>query len=204
MQSSKNKRHVDAQAIAQWVNQGDRVLDLGCGRGVLLEHLKQKDKVYGIGVDIDLDKIISCLKRGVSAFQGDIKSFLNQFEDNAFDRVILSRTVDQLEDPDWIINKSLKVGKSVTVGFVNHGYWVNRANAFFHGSKTQNEVYPNPWYQSLPSNPFSINEFESFCKKRNIKIQDRICYSGDWKKKQNFLCNLLAGYAIYDLSINDN
>ena len=122
MNPSKNKRQVDFHAIAQWVGKGERVLDLGCDRGVLLEYLKQKNQVYCVGVDIDFQKILSCIKRGVSAYQGDIKSFLNQFSDNSFDHVILSRTIDQLEEPDFIITKSLQVGKRVTVGFINNGY----------------------------------------------------------------------------------
>jgi len=56
----------------------------------------------------------------------------------------------------------------------------------------------------LPANSFSIAEFESYCQKKNIRIEERICYAGDWKNKQNFCCNLLAGYAIYDLSHTDN
>ena len=204
MNPSKYKRQVDFNAIAQWVGKGERVLDLGCGRGVLLEYLKQKNQVYGIGVDIDFHKILSCIKRGVNAYQGDLKSFLNQFADNSFDHVLLSRTVDQLDEPDAIISKSLQVGKRVTVGFINNGFWVNRMNALFKGSRTINDVYPNPWFKTLPSNSFSICEFEAFCREKNIKIEERICYSGDWKKKQTLFCNLLAGYAIYDLSLNDN
>ena len=91
MTKLKNKRHVDFNAIASWVNPGERVLDLGCGRGVLLEYLKKKNGVFGVGVDISFSKVLSCLKRGVSAYQGDIKSLLNKFEDNTFDHVILSK-----------------------------------------------------------------------------------------------------------------
>lgn len=203
MASAKNKRQVDFQAIAQWVNPGDRVLDLGCGRGVLLEYLKQKKHVYGIGVDIDLNKILNCLKRGVSAYQGDIKYVLNQLDSNSFDRVILSRTVDQLDDPDWILRKSLEVGKRVAVGFINHAFWENRVHALLRGSKPINEVYPNPWYASSPSNPFSIAEFEAFCHHKDIQIHQRICYAGNWEQKQNFFCNLFSAYAIYDLSLTD-
>jgi len=200
MNANAKKRQVDFQIIAEWVNEGDRVLDLGCGRGVMLEYLKQKKGIYGVGVDIDSDKILSCVKRGVPAYQGDIQAFLDTFPDNAFDRVIFSRTVEHLGDPDKTLAAGLRVGKRVTVGFVNHGFWLNRLNYVLHGRRARNDVYSQPWYQSLPANPFSVNEFEQFCQEREITIQDRVCLKGDWETTTKFCPNLLAGYAIYDIS----
>lgn len=200
MNANAKKRQVDFQVIAEWVHEGDRVLDLGCGRGVLLEYLKQKKSVYGVGVDIDSDKIISCVKRGVPAYQGDILALLQTFPDNAFDRVIFSRTVEHLENPDATLAAGLRVGKRVTVGFVNHGFWLNRFNYAFKGRRTLNEVYNKPWYQSLPSNPFSVHEFDRFCEDRKIKVENRVCLQGDWGKRVKFCPNLFSGYAIYDLS----
>lgn len=200
MAKLKDKRQVDLNIVSEWVKPGETVLDLGCGRGVLLEYLKKNNSVYGVGIDIDFKKILSCLKRGVSAYQGDIKTLLEKFDNNSFDHVILSRTVDQLDEPDWILSKSLQVGKRVTVGFVNNGFWLNRYNALFKGSRTINEVYSKPWYESLPNNSFSIKEFELYCEYKKITINNRIYFAGDWEKKQNIFCNLLSGYAIYDLS----
>ena len=97
------KRQADLQIIARWVQSVERVLDLGCWRGVLLEYLKQKKSIYGVGVDIDFDKILSCVKRGVPAYHGDIRSILATFPDGSFDRVIFSRTIEQLDDPDAVI-----------------------------------------------------------------------------------------------------
>ncbi|MEM8867076.1 MAG: methionine biosynthesis protein MetW [Verrucomicrobiota bacterium] len=199
MHPSAKKRQVDFQIIARWINEGESVLDLGCGRGVLLEYLMQTKKVYGVGVDINLDKIISCVKRRVPAYQGDIKAVLSSFQEDAFDHVILSRTVEELDSPDTILKAALRVGKRVTVSFVNHGYWKNRMNYFAQGRRTQNEVYPKPWYETLPSNPFSVNEFESFCTARQIRIADGVFLAGDWQSEQSLFPNLLAGYAIYDL-----
>jgi methionine biosynthesis protein MetW len=194
------RRQVDYQIIARWVNEGDRVLDLGCGRGMLLEYLKRKKSIYGVGVDINFERILSCVKRGVSAYHGDVRALLATFDDNAFDRVIFSRSVELLDDPDAILSEGLRVGKHVTVGFVNHGFWLNRVNFLFKGQHTVNEVYPDQWYQSLRSNPFSVNEFDAFCQVREIKIENRAYLAGDWSSDCKWMPNLLAGYALYDLS----
>lgn len=194
------KRQADFQVIAQWVSEGERVLDLGCGKGVLLEYLRQKKGVYGVGVDNDFEKVLSCVKRSVPVYQGDVNEVLASFQDQAFDRVVFSRTVEQFDSPDATLLEGLRVGKSVTVGFVNHGYWKNRVNAALLGRRTVNEVYPDPWYESLPSNSFSVAEFEAYCSKREIEIRNRVFLAGDWRSECSFLPNLFAGYAIYDLA----
>jgi methionine biosynthesis protein MetW len=199
---SKNakKRQADFQVIARWVAEGERVLDLGCGRGILLEYLKQTKGVYGVGVDIDFDKVLNCVKRAVPVYQGDVNEVLANFQDNAFDRVIFSRTVEHFDAPDATLLEGLRVGKRVTVGFVNHGYWKNRISAALQGRRTINEVYPDPWYSSLPANPFSVCEFEDYCKTRGINIRNKVYLAGDWRAECKLLPNLLAGYAIYDLA----
>ena len=201
MNPNTKKRQVDFQVIARWVGERDRVLDLGCGRGVLLEYLKQTQSIYGVGVDIDIDRILSCVKRGVSAYHGDVGPFLSTLPDNAFDRVIFSRSVELLDEPDVVLADALRVGKRVTVGFVNHGFWKNRLSYFSQGRRTLNDVYPKPWHESLRANPFSIGEFESFCKEKGIQIQDTVYLSGNWRDECKALPNLMAGYAIYDLSV---
>jgi methionine biosynthesis protein MetW len=200
MNPQNKRRQVDFQIIARWVREGDRVLDLGCGRGVLLEYLKQKKSVYGVGVDISFERILSCVKRGVPAYHGDVRTLLATFDDDSFDRVIFSRSVELLDEPDAILAEGLRVGKRVTVGFVNHGFWLNRMNFLFKGQRTVNEVYPRPWYETLRSNPFSVGEFDRFCASRQIRVENRVCLAGDWSRRSKCLPNLFAGYAIYDLS----
>jgi methionine biosynthesis protein MetW len=194
------KRTVDMQIIADWVEPRSRVLDLGCGRGVLLESLMQSKDVFGVGVDLEFEKISACVKRGVTAYQGDMMEFMRAFPDAHFDRIICSRTLEEVSDPAAVITEALRVAKSVTVGFVNHGYWKNRLDVLRHGRKPRNAVYTTAWHESRPANPASIADFEAFCEGRSIRIARRALLRGDWKTRCTFLPNLFAGYALYDLA----
>lgn len=82
------KRTVDMQIIADWVEPHTRVLDLGCGRGELLDYLIQSKQVSALGVDLDFDQISACVRRGVPAYQGDMIACMAAFPARHFDRVI--------------------------------------------------------------------------------------------------------------------
>ena len=47
--------------IEKWIPQNAKVLDLGCGDGNLLEHLKDSKNVNGFGIEIDISKVNDCL-----------------------------------------------------------------------------------------------------------------------------------------------
>jgi len=193
------KRTVDMQIIADWVEPKARVLDLGCGRGVLLEFLAQSKSADVVGVDLDVDKISGCIRRGVTAYQGDMMSFMQAFPDGHFDRVICSRTLEELSAPAAVIAEALRVGRTLTVGFVNHGYWKNRFDFVWSGRKPRNEVYTTAWFDSRPATPATIADFEEFCATKEIKIARRVYLRGDWQRRCSSQPNFFAGYALYDL-----
>lgn len=195
-----SRRHVDLEIITDWVASESRVLDLGCGRGLLLKNLGAKKSIYGVGVDTDPIKINGCIERGVNAYQGDIESILQEFPDNKFDVVICSRTVQELTHPANIIFEALRVGRSVAIGFVNHGFWLNRLSMIFKGKRIVNDVYPQQWFESSPDNPITIHEFELFCKQHQISIKRHVYLAGNWNTKLTFLPNLLSGYALYEIA----
>lgn len=194
------KRTVDMQVIGEWVQPGSRVLDLGCGRGALLDYLVQTKQVSGVGVDLDFRRITACVTRGLSAYQGDMTGFMRQFPDRHFDRVICSRTVQELDDPTAVILEALRVGRTLTVGFVNHGFWKNRVDALLRGRKVRNSVYTTEWFQSRPANPVTVADFEHFCAVKEIRVTRRAHLAGNWRTPCRTLPNLFAGYALYDLA----
>ncbi len=194
------KRETDLQILSGWIEPGSRVLDLGCGRGVLLEKLRQKKDVQAIGVDIDAEKIGACVRRGLSVYQGDAATFLSLFDEGHFDWVILSRTVQELEDPAKVIRGALRAGRKLAIGFENHGFWKNRLADLASGRASHSLTGDSPWPESRPQNPVSVTEFEEFCAREKISILRRVWLAGDWKSPVQSLASLRAAYAMYAVS----
>lgn len=199
MSKLADKRTVDMQVIGDWVEPRSRVLDLGCGRGVLLDYLVQSKEVQAFGVDMDFHKVSACVRRGLVAYQGDMMDYMRNFPDQFFDKVICSRTLEELQNPELVIEEALRVGKSLAVGFVNHGYWKNRLATLVGGMKPINEVYTTRWHESRPTNPLSINDFLQFCERKGIRHEKQVLLRGDWKSPCKILPNLFAGYALFEL-----
>ena len=198
------KKEADFKVIDDWVNPNESVLDLGCGRGILLEYLREEKQVFGLGVDHDLNKATSCVARGVPVCQDDISKVLSNLKENSFDWVVFSRMVEELDHPGEVILEALRVGKRVAVSFVNYAYWKNRFKFLHSGIRIRNDVYPDPWETSEVKNYFSIRDFELFCKQVNMyeekfSVGRKVFHRGDWMKTCSFVPNLRAGLAIYEL-----
>ena len=79
---------LDLRLAEQWIQPGSRVLDLGCGDGELLAHLRDQFDVHGYGLEIDEDKISAGVARGVNVIQQNLNEGLGNFGDATFDSVI--------------------------------------------------------------------------------------------------------------------
>ena len=126
MKLNKNNYRYDFPIIANWVAPNSKVLDLGCGDGKLLNYLKKERKTTGYGIEKDPDNWLKSLKAGINVLQVDLEAGLLEFEDNSFDVVILSKTIQSMHNTEEILNEMLRVGKHVIVTFPNFGYWRNR------------------------------------------------------------------------------
>jgi methionine biosynthesis protein MetW len=184
----------DYIAIAQWIRTDAKVLDLGCGDGSLLRHLHELRGVTGYGMEIDDAKVLACVKNGVNVLQNDLESGLSGFEDDSFDYVILSQTLQAIRHTERIINEMLRVGREAIVTFPNFGYWRPRLQVLF-GNMPVSRTLPYEWYETPNIHLFTIDDFERFCATHGIRILEKnVMVDG---RPVRWLANLRGSLAVY-------
>ena len=195
--------HLNYSLITQIIEENSKVLDLGCGDGTLLKMLIDQKHVVGKGIEINQDSVINSIENGVCTIQGDIDEGLVQFSDKEYDYVVLNRTVQATEKPDFVIKEMLRVGKRVIVSFPNFGYWKVRLYLLLNGKMPVSKMLPFEWYNTPNIHLLTIRDFFEFTKKNNIKILKSI-YLNHAKVRRDKLLrlmpNLLAEEAVFVLS----
>lgn len=192
--NSSGIQRADFAVIAEWVQAGTRVLDLGCGDGALLAYLRVQRGTTGYGVEIDDDRILACLKNGVNVIQTDLERGLSDFEDNSFDYVILSQTIQAVKNSEVVMREMLRVGREGIVTFPNFGYWKNRLQ-FARGRMPVSDNLPYEWFDTPNVHLCTIDDFECFCEERSIRIVERKVLTRN--RAVTVLPNLLGALAVY-------
>lgn len=155
--------------IFNLIPEGSRVLDLGCGNGDLLEALQREKNVNGYGIEIDFDSVTTCIQRGISVYHGDIEEAITGFSDKAFDVVILSQTLQQVQHPVYLLHEILRIGKRAVVSFPNFAHWHVRLSLFF-GIIPKTKSLPFEWYNTPNIRVASISGFRQLCKNEGFTI----------------------------------
>lgn len=184
----------DFAAIAGWVRPGSRVLDLGCGDGTLLRFLWRERNASGYGVEIDEAGVLACIRNGVNVIQSDLERGLSDFEDRAFDYVILSQTLQTVRHSERIVAEMLRVGREGIVTFPNFGYWKNRLHVA-RGKMPVSDNLPYQWYDTPNIHLCTIADFEDFCTAHEVRILERTVITNG--SAVSLLPNLLGALAVY-------
>lgn len=187
-------QRADFAAIAEWVQAGTRVLDLGCGDGALLKYLRARRGISGYGVEIEDDRVLACVKNGVNVIQTDLERGLSEFEDNSFDYVILSQTIQAVKNSEVVMREMLRVGREGIVTFPNFGYWKNRLQ-IAGGHMPVSDNLPYEWFNTPNVHLCTIADFERFCAERRIRIVERKVLTRG--RAVSVLPNLLGALAVY-------
>ena len=186
----------DFKVIAGWIAPGERVLDLGCGDGSLLQALRDEKQVLGYGVEIDPDNVTACIKNGINVIQTDLERGLAGFEDGFFDHVVMSLSLQTVRHTEALLIDMLRVGREAVVTFPNFGHRSHR-EAITRGRMPVSETLPYQWYDSPNVRFFTIADFEALCAQRGIIIREGRFF--DHGAPVNTDPNLNAELAIYRL-----
>ena len=170
---------IEFKIISKIIQNNKRVLDVGCGDGTLMEHLKfyQQNDVRGLEPIKDL--VQKCISRGLSVIEGDAEKELAQFPEKSFDYVVLSQTLQAFLDPEEVLKQLLRIGKQTIVSIPNFGYWKVRFHLLFKGTMPITKNLPNEWYNTPNLHMCTIKDFVNFCEKKNIIIDKSLCLTNE-------------------------
>jgi methionine biosynthesis protein MetW len=191
---SPSQQRYDFELIASWIPPNSHVLDMGCGDGVLLAGLAATQGVTGYGVEIDDAGVFASVANGVDVIQLDLETGLSTFQDNAFDFVILSQTLQAMRNTEKVLTEMLRVGREGIVTFPNFGYWRHRLD-ILAGHMPVSKTLPHQWYDTPNIHLCTVKDFENLCLKVGAEVLDERVITGG--RQVTVLPNLLGDLAVF-------
>ncbi len=186
--------------IVELVQPRSKVLDLGCGTGVLLKTLQMEKHVRAQGIELNEEAIQACVGKGLFVYHGDLDEGLADFNDKSVDYVIATNTLQVLHRPAVLIKEMARVGKQCIISVPNFAYWRIRMALAFKGTMPKSGQIPYEWYDSPNIHHTTIEDFRRFCRQHNITIRREIGLrhmpDNTCKEVKHFK-NMLSDYAVF-------
>ena len=190
----------DLDVVAGLVPAGSRVLDLGCGEGELLSHLFESG-CTGTGVEIEDEAVVRAIRRGVPVIELDVDTELSEFADDAYDVVVLSRTLQALRRPADVLGEIRRIGRRCVVSVPNFGLWKHRASLAVRGRMPVSRELPYPWFETPNIHLSTLPDLEELFAARDLTVETRVLLDEQGRRLAgDRLANLRAGAAVYLLT----
>ncbi len=195
------KLRTDLEYLTNWIEEESHVLDLGCGDGTLLAHLRETRQVSGYGLEIDDGNISLAIRNRVNVIHADLNEGLADFGDHSFDYVVMTQAIQTIRRPDLLLMEMLRVGREGIVTFPNFGHWKARFSLFFNGMMPMSRALPSEWYNTQNIHLCTLHDFERLCTKKGIEIIQRavVDVSHQTSSSMRLMPNLFGEIALYRL-----
>jgi methionine biosynthesis protein MetW len=187
-------QRADFSTIAGWIAPAAQVLDLGCGDGSLLAYLRESRGVTGYGIEIDESGVLASIGNGINVLQSDLESGLAGFDDQSFDSVVLSQTLQAVRHTEEIVLEMLRVGREAIVTFPNFGHWSHRLQVL-GGRMPVSKRLPYEWYNTPNIHLCTVADYDAFCAERRFHVLERVVLHQ--ARPVSMMPNLLGSLAIY-------
>jgi len=194
----------DLQLVADMVDPGARVLDIGCADGALLQYLGQFKDVDGRGMELSQAGVNACVAQGLPVIQGDADRDLADYPDDAFDYVILSQSLQVMRYPREVLAQMLRIGHKAVVSFPNFGHWRVRWHLLARGRMPVTPALPQSWYNTPNIHICTISDFVDLCAEMKVRIERGIAVDHAGRMgavgRARRLANLLGEQGVFLLS----
>lgn len=185
-------------AVADAVPAGARVLDIGCGDGALLAHLRDTKNVDARGIDVSAANVATAVARGLSVVQGDADADLGDYPDAAFDMAILSDTLQAMRAPAKVLGELVRIARRGVVSFPNFGHWRVRGSILLGGRMPVTSNLPVSWHETANIHLCTIDDFRALAADLGLRIESATFLSAGHQRGAS-LANLMAEQAVFVL-----
>lgn len=167
----------DLARIAGWVAPQSHILDLGCADGKLLAYLQKTKQVQGTGIERDPQSVVASVRRGVAVIQQNLEEGLALFEDQHFDTVVLSKTLQSMLNTEHILREMARVARYGVVSFPNFGHW-SHGLSILAGRMPVSKEMPYEWYNTPNIHLCTLRDFQDLAKSLGLRITNRVVFNG--------------------------
>ena len=177
MSPAEAARREDFRAILGMVRPGARVLDIGCGEGLLLEMLARENGVEGRGLELSPANVSLCLARGLAVVQGDADHDLADFPSQSFDYAVLTQTLQAVRHPREVLSELLRIGERAIVSLPNFAHWKMRWELLTRGRMPMTRALPRAWWETENIHLCTLRDFTDLCKDLGVRIETSMALS---------------------------
>src|SRR5262245_18910341 len=197
------KYRTDHLLVADMVERGSRVLDVGCGDGELLQLLETRG-IDGRGIELSREGVNRCVAKGLAVVQGDADTDLVDYPDDGFDYVILSQTLQATRHPRQVLEHMLRIGRRAIVSFPNFGHFGIRLQILLAGRMPTTDNLPYTWYDTPNIHFCTIKDFRQLCGVVGARMERAIALNA-WGRRLRLTApwwfwNLFGEQAVFLLS----
>ena len=179
MSPAEAARREDFRAILGMVRPGARVLDIGCGEGLLLEMLARENRVEGRGLELSPANVSLCLARGLAVVQGDADHDLADFPSHSFDYAVLTQTLQAVRRPREVLSELLRIGERAIVSLPNFAHWKMRWELLTRGRMPMTRALPRAWWETDNIHLCTLRDFTALCDELELRIEASMALAED-------------------------